>query len=368
MGLEKILESKIVLQEGLTFDDLLLLPNFTDFKRSAVDLTTKLHPKITLKLPIISSPMDTVTEEKMAVAMAQGGALGIIHRNLPIEKQTTMVRKVKAKKLLVGAAVGIGQDFENRVKNLIQANVDLICIDSGHGHSQFVIATTVYLKKNYPYMPIMAGNIATFEGARTLIKAGADMLRVGMGPGSICTTRVVTGMGVPQITAIMEAVKAKKGKKVTVVADGGVRQNGDMAKALACGANAVMLGSLLARFDEAPGKLVTIKGKKYKQYRGMGSIAAMKKGAAERYGQSKTTDEKKLIAEGIEGLVPYQGKVADYLHQVAGSLRSSFYYLGARNLKEFFIKSKLIKISQASLTESHPHSVVIENPGENYNL
>jgi len=380
MNKAKILDNKLKqMVEGITFDDILLLPNYTDFKRNAVDLSVDLSPSIKLKIPIISSPMDTVTEEKMAKAMAENGGLGIIHRNLSIEKQVLMVKKVKniktddkkavvdkKNRLLVGAAVGVGEDFFERVKALVKAEVDLLVLDSGHGFSKFIIKAALFLKKNLPQTPLMAGNIATKEGALALVKAGADILRVGMGPGSICTTRIVTGMGVPQLTAIIEAVKGSLGK-VKIVADGGIKQPGDMAKALAFGADCVMLGSFLAGCEETPGKVVKINGKKYKQYRGMGSISAMKKGGAERYGQKKETDEKKLIAEGVEGLVEYKGKVSNFLYQLIGSLHSSFYYLGAKNIKEFFEKSKFVKISQAGIIESHPHSIAITNFGENYN-
>lgn len=382
MNKKNILEDKIVDQKGLTFDDLLLLPNYSDFKRQDVNLTVTLHPKIILKLPVISSPMDTVTENKMAVAMAQNGGLGIIHRNLDINKQTQMVNELKQTKvtnlktaavdhenrLLVGAAVGVGADFEQRVKSLIKAKTDVIVVDSGHGHSKFIINAVIYIKKNFKDAVVMAGNVATSEGTRALIKAGTDIVRVGMGPGSICTTRIITGMGVPQLTAVIEAVKATSSSGATVVADGGIRQVGDIAKALAFGADCVMLGSLLARYDEAPGKVIIINNKKYKAYRGMGSIEAMKKGGAERYGQSRNADPKKLIAEGVGGLVEYDGKVADYLYQIAGGLRSSFYYLGSKNIKEFFKKSKFIRISNAGLIESHPHSVVISDTGGNYKL
>ncbi len=380
MNRGKILDKKIIREEALTFDDLLLIPNYTDFKRQEVSLTTKLHPKIILKIPIISSPMDTVTEEKMAEAIAQNGGLGIIHRNLNISKQTQMIINIKSAKvnnlklaavdekenLLVGAAVGPGADFIERVKTLVKAKVDVITIDSGHGFSEFIIEAIRYIKKNFPKTVVMAGNIATYDGAKALVKARVDILRVGMGPGSICTTRIITGMGVPQITAVINTVRATEKTKTTVVADGGIKQIGDIAKALAIGANGVMLGSLLARFDESPGKTVVINNKKYKQYRGMGSVSAMKKGGAERYGQSKETEEKKLIAEGVEGLVEYKGKVSDFLYQVTGGLRSSFYYLGSKNLEEFFIKSRFIKISNAGLIESHPHSIVISDDGGNY--
>jgi IMP dehydrogenase len=357
---------KIVPHEALTFDDILLLPGYADFKRRDVDLSTQICRGICLKLPIISSPMDTVTEEAMAIALARAGALGVIHRNLPVSSQARMVAKVKNLSLLVAAAVGVGMDFDERVSALVTAGADLVVVDSGHGYTKCIIDTVKTIKKRYPQIPVMAGNIATFDAAKALIGAGTDILRVGMGPGSICTTRIVTGMGVPQISAISAVKRATEGTSVSVIADGGIRQMGDMAKAFAFGACAVMLGSLLARFTESPGKIIRLRGKLYKEYRGMGSIAAMKKGGAERYGQSHLADTKQLIAEGVEGRVPLAGTAAEYLTQVAGSLRSSFYYIGARNLPEFFQKSRCIKISNAGLLESHPHSVDIVDTGTNY--
>lgn len=352
--------------EGLTFDDVLLLPGYADFKRDEVDLTTVLSSNLILKVPIISSPMDTVTEDEMAITLGKAGGLGVIHRNLSIGKQVDMVRKVKEKKVKVAAAVGVGEDFKERVKHLVEAKTDVLVIDSGHGFTKFVIEASQYIKKNYPEIILMAGNIATYEAAKALIKTGVDLLRVGMGPGSICTTRIVTGMGVPQLTAISEAVRACSKTKVKVIADGGIRQIGDIAKALAFGASAVMLGSLLARFKEAPGKLVQIEGKKYKVYRGMGSISAMKKGSAERYGYSLRKEEKKLVAEGVEGLIPFEGKLTDFIYQIVGGLRSSFYYIGAKNLKEFQKKARFIKISRAGVLESHPHNVKIIDSGKSY--
>ena len=260
----------------------------------------------------------------------------------------------------------MGDDFEDRVKALSTTGVDVVVIDSGHGNTKYQIDGIAFIKKNYPKMVVMAGNIATGEGAKTLVKAGADILRVGMGPGAICTTRIVTGMGVPQITAILEAVEAVKGTHVTVIADGGIKQIGDMAKALGVGAHAVMLGSLLARYEESPGEIIERDGKKYTTYRGMGSIAAMKKGGAERYGQSKNTEEKKLVAEGVESLVELKGKVEDFLYQISGGLRSSLYYVGAKDMPTFAKKAKFIKISNAGLIESHPHSINITNTGGNY--
>ncbi len=352
--------------DGITFDDVLLLPGTTDFKRADVGLTTTLHPNLVLKLPVISSPMDTVTEEAMATSLATAGGLGIIHRNLSIEAQAAMVRNVRAKEFLVGAAVGIGSDFEDRVKALVEAGAHVLVIDSGHGDTSFMVAAVTAIKKKYPKQIVMAGNVATREGAKHLIEAGADILRVGMGPGSICTTRIISGMGVPQITAIQEAVEAVKGTKVTVVADGGIKQIGDMAKALGMGASAVMVGSLLAGFDESPGEKVVVDGTTYKHYRGMGSVGAMKRGSAERYGQTKDTSSRKLIAEGVEGLVKYKGAVSDYLDQIEGSLRSSFYYIGAKTVDEFHDKARFVRITPASMTESHPHSIAVSDTGTNY--
>lgn len=381
MNKQSIIKNKIVPHEALTFDDILLLPGFADFKRGDVSLRTKLHDNLILPVPVISSPMDTVTEAEMAIAMAMSGGLGVIHRNLPVARQAAMVQSVKSvsgngamsavdgdSKLMVAAAVGPGGDLIERVSALAEAGADLIVCDSAHGYSSFIIEAVKRIKKDFEKIPVMAGNVATFDGAKALIGAGADIIRVGMGPGSICTTRIITGMGVPQISAVAACVRATEGTKVTVVADGGIRQIGDIAKALAFGASAVMLGSLLARYDEAPGEVVTVNGRKMKSYRGMGSVAAMKKGGAERYGQKRDTDEKKLIAEGVEGFVEYQGTVADFLFQVDGSLRSSLYYIGARTIPEFFEKTRVIKISNAGLLESHPHDVIIKSPGGNYQV
>lgn len=372
-----------IAMEGLTFDDLLLLPNESSFKRSDVDLTTKLHPKIVLKLPILSSPMDTVTEADMAIAMAQAGGLGVIHRNLQVDTQKDFVKKVKAakvsdaatasldgkKRYLVAAAIGAGSDMQERVKALVDAEVDMIVVDSGHGHSKYIMDAVKFIKKNYKNkVVVMAGNVATYDGAKALMKAGADILRVGVGPGSICTTRVITGMGVPQVTALMEVARATKNSKVTFVADGGIRLMGDMAKALATGAGAVMLGSMLAGHDQSPGEKVTVNGKAYKKYRGMGSIGAMQKGGAERYGQNPKDVAKKLVAEGVEGLVPYKGDAHDFLYQANGSLRSSFYYLGSKSMNEFHKKSKFVRITAAGMRESHPHTITVVEAGANYRV
>ncbi len=349
-------------------------------------MATQLHPRIKLKLPILSSPMDTVTESGMAIAMAERGGLGVIHRNLAIEKQTAMVKHVKEAKVidkerasldskgryLCAAAIGAGADMQERVKALVAAGADMIVVDSGHGHSTYIMDCVKHIKKTYKdKVVVMAGNIATFDGAKALIKAGADVLRVGVGPGSICTTRVITGMGVPQMTALMEVARAcrstgSRQASVTFVADGGIRMMGDMAKALATGASAVMLGGMLAGHEQAPGDKVKVNGEVFKQYRGMGSIGAMQKGGAERYGQKAQNAAKQLIAEGVEGLVPFKGDVHDFLFQAAGSLRSSFYYLGSKNIAEFHKKAKFIKISQAGMKESHPHTIAVVDSGGNY--
>lgn len=355
-----------IVDEGLTFDDLLLLPRLATFGRDQAVTTTTLHPKIVLKLPILSSPMDTVTEEAMATAIGHAGGLGIIHRNLPVAAQAKMVTMVKAKGLLVGAAVGVGPDFDERVSALIKAKADVLVIDTAHGHSTLIIDAVKAIKKHSKAQVVMAGNVATEEGAKALINAGADILRVGVGPGSICTTRIITGMGVPQMSAILNATKAIKGKKVTIVADGGIKQMGDMAKAIGGGAHAVMLGSMLAGYEQSPGEVIERDGKKMKTYRGMGSVAAMSQGSASRYGQSAKDGAKKLIAEGVEGAVPFKGDVADFLHQAAGSLRSSMYYLGSRTIEEFRKNARFTRITQASLKESHPHSINVTNAGANY--
>lgn len=382
--------------DGLTFDDVLLLPGYSQVKREDIDLSTRLTKNITLSIPLLSSPMDTVTDAKLAIALAIQGGIGIIHRNFSIEQQVLQVRKVKKitpnsptsslnalkapnslntptvdqkGRLRVGAAVGVGKDLENRLKALVTAEIDVILVDSAHGFSKWIIETTQYIKKNYPRIPLISGNVATQEGAQALIKVGADILRVGIGPGSICTTRVISGMGVPQITAIKEAVSVAKKHNIPVIADGGIRLSGDITKALACGASTVMIGSLFAGCKEAPGKMMRLeKNKKqvwYKYYRGMGSIAAMKEGAASRYGQ-EINKGKKLIAEGVEGLVPYKGTVEEFVSQMIGGLKAGMYYVGAKSIPDLWQKARFVRITPAAITESHPHSIIVTNTGENY--
>ncbi|KKR33054.1 MAG: IMP dehydrogenase (Inosine-5'-monophosphate dehydrogenase) [Candidatus Gottesmanbacteria bacterium GW2011_GWC2_39_8] len=361
------ISEKIVPYDGVTFDDVLLLPNFAEIKREEIDISTYLTPKIKLAIPFISSPMDTVTESKLAIALAKMGGIGFIHRNLSIQKQAEEIRLVKKENLLVGASVGIGSDLEERVFALIEAGSDVILVDSAHGFSKGIIEVVKLIKQKHPETEVIAGNIATANGAQALIDAGADAIRVGMGPGSICTTRIITGMGVPQITAIFEAVSVAHNAGIPVIADGGIIQSGDTVKALASGASTVMMGSLFAACEESPGEIVEINGKKYKSYRGMGSISAMEKGSAERYGQNAKKG-KKMIAEGVEGLVPTKGTVQDFLDLFIGGLRSGMYYIGAKNIKEMWEKGKFIKITPASLTESHPHDILITETGGNYQI
>jgi IMP dehydrogenase len=377
--------SKITFPIGLSFDDVLLFPDYADFSRSEINLSTKLTKKITLSLPFVSSPMDTVTESKLAIELATLGGIGIIHRNLTVQSQADEVKKVKAKKLLVGAAIGASKGFEERIEALSKAGVDVVVVDSAHGFSKGVIETTKYIKNKYSKIEVIAGNVATFDGAKALIKAGADGIRVGMGPGAICTTRIISGMGVPQITAILETVRAAKKAGVPIVADGGIKYSGDMVKALAAGASAVMMGGFFAATIESPGKTVELKKDEvpsrfknifngshpylFKEYRGMGSVGAMKEGAkikSEDEFHGKSYGDHVLIAEGVEGLVPIKGTVKELVDQAVGGIKSGMYYVGAKTLAELWQKAHFMQITQASLTESHPHDVLITNPGKNY--
>ncbi len=371
---------------GLTFDDILLLPGYTDFSRGNIDLSTQLTKRISLKIPLISAPMDTVTEARLAIALAKLGGIGIIHRNLTIEDQVKEAKKVLAENLPVGVAIGASPGFEKRVSALAASEVKLVVIDTAHGFAKHVIDTVLSLKENYPEIDVIAGSIATADGAKALIDAGADGLRVGMGPGAICTTRIISGMGVPQISALQSVVSVAAQAGLPVIADGGIKYSGDMVKAFAVGAHAVMMGSFFAAAEEAPGKTVMLhrdqvphrfqsifqKDKDeylFKEYRGMGSEGAMKRGVAiqsEDEFHGKSYNDGVLVAEGVEGLVPVKASVQALVDQALGGIRSGFYYTGAKNIHELWKKATFIQITQASLTESHPHDVLITNAGENY--
>ena len=483
-----------VIQEALTFDDVLLVPNSSNVLPSEASLKTSLTSKIQLNMPLVSAAMDTVTESELAISIAQEGGIGIIHKNLSPQDQANEVLKVKKyesgvitnpvvtspdcsikevieltskhkisgvpvvegknlvgivtsrdlrfvkkvnpkvstimtpkerlvtvqegasrekvkklfheyriekilvinskfqlkgmitvkdlqkskdfpnackdglERLRVGAAIGVGKDMQDRLKKLTDAETDVIVVDTAHGHSKMVIDAIKSIRKQYPKLQLIAGNIATKDAAKALVKAGVDAIKVGIGPGSICTTRIVAGVGVPQITAISEAASAVRGTTVKVIADGGIRFSGDISKALAAGADSVMLGSLFAGTTEAPGEIELYQGRTYKNYRGMGSIGAMKSGSSERYFQGNETTSDKFVPEGIEGRVPYKGGLANILHQLLGGIRSSMGYLGCSNLKELHTKAKFVKITNAGMKESHVHDVMITKEAPNYQI
>lgn len=396
---------------ALTFDDILLIPGYSEFSRDDINLSTRLTKRIKLKTPLVSAPMDTVTETRLAVSLAELGGIGIIHRNLSVKDQAEKVAKVKSKGHLVGAAIGVSEGYKERLEALAHAGVDVIVLDSAHGWTIKFKNALSFIKNKYRKIDVIVGNIATYKAANDLCKAGADALRVGMGPGAICTTRVVSGMGVPQVTAIMETVRAAKKYDIPVIADGGIKYSGDMVKALALGADTIMMGSLFASCAESPGKVViltkslvparfksifgkqgdalkdilkshhkelTISGSSlqkveesyyFKEYRGMGSVAAMEHGA-----KIKSEDEfhgnkyngKVLVAEGVEGLVPIKGTVKDFVDQSVGGIKSGMFYVGAKSIKELQREARFVQITQASLQESHPHDVFVTNGGNNY--
>jgi IMP dehydrogenase len=481
------------LREALTFDDVLLVPSFSEVIPRDVDVATRLTPLIPLRIPLVSSAMDTVTESATAIRMAREGGIGFIHKNLTIEQQAREVLRVKkaqsgivvdpltispsrtledalaimranrisglpvidgerrpvgiltnrdvrfekrldvqvgevmtknpvtvkdgvsideAKELLhkhriekllvvdatgklkglitirdieqaqenpaavvdemgrlrVGAAVGVGPDREARIEGLLAAGCDVICVDTAHGHSAGVIAAVRDIRKKFPKLQLVAGNVATSEATKALIETGVNAIKVGVGPGSICTTRIVAGVGVPQLTAISDAVNAAKGSGVAIIADGGIKYSGDVAKALAAGADTVMIGSLFAGTDEAPGEVILYQGRSYKSYRGMGSIGAMQEGSKDRYFQGDVEAPQKLVPEGIEGRVPYKGALRESLYQLIGGLRSSMGYLGCATIAELHAKARFVKISASGLRESHVHDVIITKEAPNYRV
>lgn len=368
---------------GLTYDDILLVPQKSSVTPSEVDISTFLTKNITLQLPLLSAAMDTVTESELAIELAKLGGLGIIHKNMTIERQASEVKTVKEHKisvdyplatldkenrLRVGAAVGVATNTLERVDALVKAGVDILCLDSAHGHSANIITMVKAIKKAYPNVDLIAGNIVTKEAALDLAEAGVDAVKVGIGPGSICTTRVIAGVGVPQASAVEDVVSALEGKKIGIIADGGIKHSGDIVKALALGANCVMLGGLFAGTKEAPGKIIESSdgGKKFKAYVGMGSLAAMERGSADRYFQKNGTPTKKLVPEGIEATVPYKGLLADTVYQLVGGIRSGLGYCGAKNLASLYEKAVFIRITNAGLLESHPHDVSLSKDAPNY--
>jgi IMP dehydrogenase len=365
---------------ALTFDDVLLQPNYSEILPTEVSTAARFSKNISLKIPVASAAMDTVTESALAIALAKLGGIGVIHKNMTAELQAGEVAKVKTAGKQIGlsanksghsgylcaAAVGASGDFLQRADELVKAGADAIVVDTAHGHSKRVIEAVKLIKKNYgKKVDVVAGNIATAEGARALIAAGADAVKVGIGPGSICTTRVVAGVGVPQISAILACAEVCRKAKVPMIADGGIKLSGDIVKALAAGGNTVMLGGLLAGTDEAPGEIIIDDGKKFKSYRGMGSMAAMKLGSKDRYGQDGLAVSK-LVPEGVEGRVAYKGSLESVINQLVGGLKSGMGYLGAKNLDELHTKAKFVQITSAGLKESHPHDIQITKQAPNY--
>ena len=346
------------IKEALTFDDVTLVPKYSSVLPSDVITETSLSKNLHLKIPLITSAMDTVTESKMAIAIAKAGGIGVIHRNLDVKKQILEIKKVKSQKLLVGAAVGAGDNEFIRAKKILKENIDLLVIDTAHGHTKKVGEIITKIKKIKPKkVTLCAGNVATSEAASFLVKLGVDIIKVGIGPGSICTTRLVAGIGVPQLSAILNVKKGLKKKKVSIIADGGIKFSGDIAKALAAGADAVMIGSLFAGTDEAPGKIIKKNGKLYKSFRGMGSIGAMNKGSADRYYQLKQKDKSKYVPEGVEGFVKYKGKVDKIFYKLIGGLKSSMGYLGAKKINLLRTNPRFVKITKAGFYESMVHNI-----------
>jgi len=346
------------IKEALTFDDVTMAPKYSEILPSEVDTCTNLSNNLKLKIPLLSSAMDTVTESKMAIALAKAGGIGVIHRNLDIKKQIEEIKKVKKLKLLVGAAVGAGPLELERADAILKEKVDLIVVDTAHGHSKKVAEIIKIIKKNKTSRTALcAGNIATTEAAKFLIKLGVDIVKVGIGPGSICTTRLVAGIGVPQLSAILEVKKGIKNNKVKMISDGGIKYSGDIAKALSAGADAVMIGSLFAGSEETPGKLIKKNGKLFKSFRGMGSVGAMNKGSADRYFQKKQKDTSKYVPEGVEGFAKYKGDVKNIIYKLIGGLKSSMGYLGAKKVHNLKVKPNFVKITKAGFYESMVHNV-----------
>ena len=370
-------------KKGLTFDDVLLIPAESHVLPNEVNLSTKLAVNIKLNIPLISAGMDTVTEGAMAIAMALQGGLGVVHKNMSIQAQAGEVANVKSvivpsgaskaavddqHRLLCAAAVGVTSDTFERAEALLEAGADAIIIDTAHGHSAGVLRKIKEIREHFPKQTLIAGNVATGDATRALFDAGVDVVKVGIGPGSICTTRIVAGVGVPQITAIYDAATAAREYNKPIIADGGIKYSGDVVKALAAGGNAVMLGSMLSGTTEAPGDIFEDNGKKFKRYRGMGSVGAMAQahGSSDRYFQGGVNEANKLVPEGVEARVEYKGDVSDVVFQIDGGLRSGMGYCGAANIPELIEKAQFVQITNAGLRESHPHDVQMTKEAPNY--
>jgi IMP dehydrogenase len=373
---------------ALTFDDVLLVPRASDVLPAAVDVRARLG-RVQLSIPVVSSAMDTVTEAATAIALASHGGLGVVHKNLSIERQVAQILRVKAApvpehgprfagpaaldalgRLVVGAAIGVGGDRDRRLEALVAAGVDLVCIDTAHGHSAGVLLAARAVKAAYPELTLVVGNIATAEAAEACIEAGADVVKVGVGPGSICTTRIVAGTGVPQLTAVAEAARIVAAAGKQLIADGGVRSSGDVAKAIAGGAHAVMIGSMFAGTDETPGELLRVGHLRYKTYRGMGSMEAMEDGSSDRYFQDRSADPeaiaRKLVPEGVVARVPARGPLGDIVYQIVGGLRAAMGYSGCADLEQMRREARFCRITTNGLRESHVHDVDMIEEAPNY--
>lgn len=373
--------AKISEKDALTFDDVLLVPQYSEITPDMADVSTKLTNTFKMNVPFLSAAMDTVSEHKLVTALALAGGLGVIHKNMSIADQAKEVEMVKnyefdneknkralidkKGRLCVGAAIGVTADMMDRVHALLDAGVDVFVLDSAHGDSKNIINAIKNLRLEYPSMELIAGNVATYEGALDLMKAGASAVKVGMGPGSICTTRIIAGIGVPQLQAVMDCARASKEMNVPIIADGGIKYSGDVVKALAAGANTVMLGGLFATCEEAPGDIYESNGKKYRTYRGMGSIEAMAKGSTDRYFQ---TGHKKFVAEGVQGIVEVKTTVEELVFQLIGGLKAGMGYCGSKDIPTLQEKGTFIKITNNALLESHPHDISIDKGEPNYSV
>lgn len=373
--------AKILEKDALTFDDVLLVPQYSEITPDMADVSTKLTNTFKMNVPFLSAAMDTVSEHKLVTALALAGGLGVIHKNMSIADQAKEVEMVKnyefdneknkrvlidkKGRLCVGAAIGVTADMMDRVHALMDAGVDVFVLDSAHGDSKNIINAIKNLRLEYPSMELIAGNVATYEGALDLMKAGASAVKVGMGPGSICTTRIIAGIGVPQLQAVMDCARASKEMNVPIIADGGIKYSGDVVKALAAGANTVMLGGLFATCEEAPGDIYESNGKKYRTYRGMGSIEAMAKGSTDRYFQ---TGHKKFVAEGVRGIVEVKTTVEELVFQLVGGLKAGMGYCGSKDIPTLQEKGTFIKITNNALLESHPHDISIDKGEPNYSV